>query len=166
MATVAVHAQLNLTLKSYYRKKEGFGRRVAEGSSRRMFVEMGTTSQVVIINHHQEDLSKRYAGHALTGVSMETSPRPCERLFTETLRTQSNIFIWQIITYEGSPLSLAARLCAGESQPGDVSGTLLEQFWSSLWFWFVANFFARGISYVGITISRWRWNLLTGLLLK
>lgn len=91
MATVAVHAQLNVTLKSYYRKKEGFGRRVAEGSSCRMFVETGTTSQVVIINHHQEDLSKRYAGHALTGVSMETGPRPCERLFTETLRTQSNI---------------------------------------------------------------------------
>lgn len=96
-----------------------------------MFVEMGTTSQVVIINHHQEDLSKRYAGHALTGVSMETSPRPCERLFTETLRTQSNIFIWQIIAYEGSPQSLAARLRAGESTRRcltDASGALLVHF--------------------------------------
>lgn len=91
MATVAVHAQINATLKSYYGKKEGFGRRVAEGSSRRMFVETGTTSQVVIINHHQEDLSKCYAGHALTGVAMETSPRPCERLFTETLRDRKSV---------------------------------------------------------------------------
>lgn len=85
--------QLNATLKSYYWKKEGFGRRMAEGSSRHMFAETRTTSQVVIINHHQRDLSKRCAGHALTGVAMETSPRPRERLFTETLRIQSNIFI-------------------------------------------------------------------------
>lgn len=61
---------------------------MVEGSIRHMFVETRTTSQVVIINHHQEDLSERYAGHAPTGVAMETSPRPCEGVFTETLGIQ------------------------------------------------------------------------------
>ena len=51
---IALHAQQNATLKSYYQKREHFGRYTAEGSSRHMFVETGTTSQVVIINHHQE----------------------------------------------------------------------------------------------------------------
>lgn len=51
---IALHAQQNATLKTYYQKREHFGRYMAEGSSRHMFVETGTTSQVVIINHHQE----------------------------------------------------------------------------------------------------------------
>lgn len=58
-AMIAMHAQQNATLKSYYQKREHFGRYMAEGSSRHMFAETGTTSQVVIINHHQEKLSKR-----------------------------------------------------------------------------------------------------------
>lgn len=59
---IAMHAQQNATLKSYYQKKEHFGRYMAEGSSYHMFVETGTTSQVVIINHHQENLSKARLG--------------------------------------------------------------------------------------------------------
>lgn len=55
---IAMHAQQNATLKSYYQKKEHFGRCMVEGSSHHMFAETGTTSQVVIINHHQENLSK------------------------------------------------------------------------------------------------------------
>lgn len=57
------------------------------------------------------------------------------------------------------------RTSCQESPPGDVPG-MHSGAAPSLWFWFVANFFAHGISYVGITISRWRWNVLTGLLLK
>lgn len=90
---IAVHAQQNATLKSYYQKREHFGRYTVEGSSRHMFVETGTTSQVVIINHHQEELSKREAGHALTGVAMETSPHTGKCVFTETLKIRSCIFI-------------------------------------------------------------------------
>lgn len=87
-----MHAQQNATLKSYYQKREHFGRYMTEGSSRNMFVEMGTASQVVIINHHQENLSKREAGHALTGVAMETSPHPSECVFTRTLKIHSPYF--------------------------------------------------------------------------
>lgn len=70
---------------------------MAENSVCHMFAETRTTSQVVIINHHQEDLSERYAGHALTGVAMETSPGPCDGVFTQMLRIQSNIFMWQVL---------------------------------------------------------------------
>lgn len=69
---------------------------MAEGSGRHVFVET-RTSQVLIINLHQEELSEGYAGRALTGVAMETSPRPCEGVFTETLPTQSNIFAGQVV---------------------------------------------------------------------
>lgn len=90
---IAMHAQQNATLKSYYQKREHFGRYMAEGSSCHMFVETGTTSQVVIINHHQENLSKCYTGHALTGVAMETNPHPSKCVFTRTLKIHSHIFI-------------------------------------------------------------------------
>lgn len=52
-----------------------------------MFVE---TSQVVIINHNQEVLSKR---KALSGVAMETSPHPSKYVFTKTLKIYTHIFI-------------------------------------------------------------------------
>lgn len=89
---IAVHAQQNATLKSYYQKREHFGRYMVEGSFHHMFVETGTTSQVVIINHHQGNLSKRYTGHALTSVAMETIPHPSKCVFTQTLK-YSTIFL-------------------------------------------------------------------------
>lgn len=45
--------------KAIIRKGEHLGRYTAPGSSRHMFAKTGTTSQVVIINHHQEKLSRR-----------------------------------------------------------------------------------------------------------
>lgn len=72
--TIGVHAQQNAILKSYYQKREHFGRYMTEGSSRHMFAETGTTSQVVIINHHQEKLSaRRSAWHAPAAAAMETT---------------------------------------------------------------------------------------------
>lgn len=67
--------------------KGRLARYMAQGSSCHMFVE---TSQVVIISHHQEALSKR---KALSSVAMETSPHPSKYVFTKTLKIYTHIFI-------------------------------------------------------------------------
>lgn len=51
VGVIAMHAQQNATLKSYYQREKGrFWQTRSGGGSGHMF----SASQVVIINHHQE----------------------------------------------------------------------------------------------------------------
>lgn len=99
VCVIAVHAQQNATLKSYYQKREHFGRYMTEGSSNHMFAETGTTSQVEIINHHQEKTGAR-PGTLRLPLPWRQPPRSSKMCVYQDVK----ILIFLFSTYKMNPL--------------------------------------------------------------
>lgn len=140
-----MHAQLNATLKSYYRGKK---------KTKRRFWQTYGGGQLPPYVCGDEDNKSGGNYQSSSGGAVKTPRRarsdwrchgdrstlPREWVFTETLRTQSNIFIRLVIRQVGVP---------GKGGP---SGMALVQFAA-----------ARGVAYAGITISRWRRKAVVGI---